>query len=326
MRIYTMLGLKDLQKTNHSISISLLMRDNLNKQYKIVVVILFLFVVGLVLSQLGLFRINSAIHGLEKDLTSSFSPVNQTTRQEITTVSQNFLYPSVTPTSIIFIYPAQVLNLREWKITLPFGRDKHPVEIRQPALARYKSIPWFSVSADGRAVQFRAPVSAVSTSGSNYPRSELREMENNGKTNASWSSMNGIHTLFIDEAITAVPTTKPHVVAGQIHDSSDDIIVIRLEMPYLYVNVGGENKSVLDSHYTLGKRFSVKFEVQNGQTNVYYNGKNTPSYTLLKNYSRAYFKAGAYTQSNCTRERLESLCNENNYGEVLVYQLSVTHR
>ena len=36
-----------------------------------------------------------------------------------------------------------------------------------------------------------------------------------------------------------------------------------------------------------------------------------------------YFKAGVYTQSNCTRERT---CAPENFGEVVIYRLTVTHQ
>ena len=151
-------------------------------------------------------------------------------------------------------------------------------------------------------------------------------MTSNGKEKASWSSTSGTHSLFLDQAITAVPQKKKHVVAGQIHDANDDVIVIRLDYPKLYINVDGDNKHILDSNYSLGKRFTVKFEVSNGQTKVYYNNSSDPSYTLDLNYSNAYFKAGAYPQSNCDREKSSSLCNNDNYGEVVVYQATVTHQ
>lgn len=231
---------------------------------------------------------------------------------------------SIPLTSESVKYPAQILNIANWKLTLPTGKSKKPTEIRQPELAKYINDPWFMINPSGEGVRFRAPVNGVTTSGSGYPRSELREMIDNGKNNASWSSTSGTHTMFLDEAITAVPIKKKHVVAGQIHDADDDVIVIRLEFPNLYVNVDGDNKYTLDSNYTLGKRFSVKFEVKDGKTNVYYNNSYEPVYVLDKSYSGAYFKAGAYTQSNCSKED-QSSCNSDNYGEVVIYQLSVTH-
>ncbi len=220
------------------------------------------------------------------------------------------------------LFPSQILDLTNWKLTIPDGSSEDPTEIKQPVLEKYKLDPWFVVQ-DG-AVRFRAPVNAVTTSGSNYPRSELREMKDSGKTNASWSSTSGTHTMTIDEAILAVPKTKKHVVAGQIHDADDDIVVIRLEFPKLYVNVDGKNVFTLDSNYTLGKKFNVKFVVNNGQNQIFYNGSTDPVYTFTKDYSGAYFKAGAYTQSNCSKEA-SSDCNSNNYGEVIINQLKVTH-
>jgi hypothetical protein len=220
------------------------------------------------------------------------------------------------------LYPAQVLNLTNWKVTIPIGEEESPTEIKQPALATYDINPWFIVGQDNTSVIFRAPVNAVTTSGSNYPRSELREMINQGSSNAAWSSTVGTHTMIIDQAITALPLAKPHVVAGQIHDASDDVLVIRLERKKLFVDVAGTTAYYLDTNYTLGKRFQVKIVASGGQTSVYYNGSTTSSYTLTKSYTSAYFKAGVYTQSNCTKE---TVCDASNYGEVVIYSVQVSH-
>lgn len=218
--------------------------------------------------------------------------------------------------------PSEILDITNWKLTLPTGSDEEPIEIKQPALNNFQIDPWFIVNTSSKGIQFRAPVNGVTTGGSNYPRSELREMSNNGKTNASWSSNSGTHEMIIDEAIMHVPKDKPHVVAGQIHDDSDDIIVVRLEYPNLYINVDGKNKFILDDNYKLGKRFTIQFIVNNDQTKMYYNKSKDPVYILNKNYSGAYFKAGVYTQSNCSKE---NICNNNNYGEVMIYNVQVSH-
>lgn len=233
--------------------------------------------------------------------------------------------PTSTQISSSGKFPSEVLDLTDWKITLPIGSSESPTEVKQPVLTNYELDPWFVVMPDGNGVRFRAPVNSVTTTGSNYPRSELREMTQDGKVKASWSSTSGTHTMFLDEAITAVPKTKKHVVAGQIHDAEDDIIVIRLEYPNLYVNVDGDNVVTLDKNYTLGKRFTMKFVAHDGKTDVYYNDSSKPVYTLSKDYSGGYFKAGAYTQSNCSREAA-SLCQDDNYGEVILYKATVTHQ
>ena len=238
--------------------------------------------------------------------------------------------PSAMPASLLspaqITYPSQVLNLTNWKITLSTGSSKNPTEIKQPELATYSIDPWFMIVEGDNGVRFRAAVNGATTGGSDYPRSELREMTHSGKINARWSSREGTHAMFLDQAITAVPKIKRDIVAGQIHDNNKDIIVIRLDYPNLHIRVDEKNLHTLDANYTLGKRFTIKFVVSDDRTKVYYNNSPNPVYTFNKKYSDAYFKAGAYTQSNCSREGSPSLCDDGNFGEVIVYQATVTHR
>lgn len=252
------------------------------------------------------------------DTWTSPTPTPTPTPMPIATPS----FKDVTPPAI---FPSQILDLRNWKITLPTGENETPSEIKQPQLSDFAQDPWFVSIPAQNAVRFRASVNGITTSGSNYPRSELREMTNNGRDKASWSSTSGTHSMIIDQAITALPDKKDQIVAGQIHDADNDIIVIRLERKNLYVNANGENVATLSSNYLLGTRFTVKFLVRNGKTSIYYNGNQTPSYTLTKDFEGAYFKAGAYTQSNCSKE-VASNCNDQNYGEVVIFKLSVSHQ
>jgi hypothetical protein len=219
--------------------------------------------------------------------------------------------------------PAELLELTNWKVTLPIGS---PTEIKQPELATYAIDPWFRVNSKCTGVRFRAHTSGSTTSGSGYPRSELREMTNGGKTKASWSTTSGTHRMYIDQAITAVPKGKKHVVAGQIHDGSDDVIVIRLEYPKLFVDINGKAGPTLDSSYTLGKRFQVEFVATGGTIRIYYNGASTPAHTHTQSAFGCYFKAGVYTQSNCSRESSHGTsCGTDNFGEVEIYDLWVQH-
>ena len=55
-----------------------------------------------------------------------------------------------------------------------------------------------------------------------------------------------------------------------------------------------------------------------GVAQAYYNGQLQA--TLAKDFSDAYFKAGAYTQANCERA---APCTSDNYGETVIYQLAV---
>lgn len=247
-------------------------------------------------------------------------------KSEIRTEPTVFQSPiSITGSKSPSTQPPNALDLTNWKLTLPTGSPEDPIEIMQPKLDNFELNPWFVALPESRAIRFRAAVNGITTDGSDYPRTELREMTDS-ETKASWSSENGKHSLYIDQAITAVPSTKQDVVAGQIHDDERDIIAIRLDYPVLHIRINGTNVRTLDANYTLGKRFNIRFEVNDNQTNVYYNNSTEPVYTLSKNYSGAYFKAGVYTQSNCDKEKIQSLCTDNNYGEVVIYRIEISHQ
>jgi hypothetical protein len=215
--------------------------------------------------------------------------------------------------------PADVLDLTNWKLTLPTGSAGSPTEIKQPALASYTNSPYFVVAGDG--VQFRAPVNGVTTSGSSNPRSELREMANNGTSNASWSSTSGTHTLVVRESFDVLPSVKPHLVGAQIHDADDDVTVFRLEGSSLYVTNGDTtHHKLVTSSYVLGTVYEAKFVVTGGKVKAYYNG--VLQTTISKSFSGAYFKAGAYTQANCSNS---SPCAATNYGQTTLHSLAVSH-
>lgn len=226
--------------------------------------------------------------------------------------------PAVTPTPPP-ITPSSVLKLTNWKLTLPVNtsHEGDPDEISQPELATYSS-EYFQLTAAKNGVIFRAHAGGATTSNSGYPRSELREMTNGGKTKASWSNANGTHTLTIRQAITHVPVVKPEVVAAQIHDASDDVIMIRLEGAHLFVESGGENVGTLNAAYALGEPYTVKIDASGGRVKVAYNGELKVD--IPKSGSGWYFKAGCYTQSNPKRGE-----DPNAYGEVIIYSLAVTH-
>lgn len=215
--------------------------------------------------------------------------------------------------------PAELLELTAWKLTLPTGRDEQPHEVLQPELATFEQAPQFWLDGEIPAVVFRAEAGGVTTSGSSYPRSELREMTADGEDEASWSTSEGRHVMTIRQAITALPPGKPHVVAGQIHDAEDDLVMIRLEGEHLFVEGGGDELGDLDPAYALGTVFTVQIVADSGTIDVYYDDLETPAVTVLRDAEGCYFKAGAYTQSNLDYDEADA------YGEVAIYELEVEH-
>ena len=217
--------------------------------------------------------------------------------------------------------PSDFLNLTNWKLTLPVdtSRAGSPDEITQTALDSFQDPDYFRVNSTLNGVVFTAPCSGATTSGSGYARSELREMINNGIDKASWSTTSGTHTMEITEAITHLPVVKPHVVAGQIHGSGDDVVVFRLEGTKLFIDENGKTGPILTSNYHVGDVFTVKFVASNGGVACYYNGQYIFTYPVSA--SGCYFKAGCYTQSNTSKGDAPTA-----YGQVVIYRLAVSHQ
>lgn len=220
--------------------------------------------------------------------------------------------------------PGKVLNLTNWKITIPTSTKPNGVadDVKQPQLDTYTS-EFFFTDKTNTAVTFKAFVDGATTKGSNFPRSELREMINNGKDQASWSSSSGTHTLFIDQRVIHLPDVRDQIVIGQIHDADEYVIFYRLEGRKLLVSVNHDEVKTLDANYKLGTRFNVKFVVSNNQTQCYYNGDL--KYTYNGSFSGAYFKAGVYVQSSNRGKKKTDGELPTAYGAVEIFNTWVKH-
>jgi hypothetical protein len=215
--------------------------------------------------------------------------------------------------------PDTILDLSRWKLTLPTGSAHRPMQILPLDLGQMLGSPFFQTNPTCNGVVFRAPVTGVTTPGSHYPRSELREMADESAP-AAWSSTVGTHWLVVYEAFTALPRGKPELVGAQVHDATEDISVFRLEGTHLWITNGNNpHYQLITDHYELGTIFAAGYLVANGQIGAYYNGKLVAQ--INRAFSNAYFKAGAYTQANCTN----APCDPNNFGETVIYALTTGH-
>jgi hypothetical protein len=226
------------------------------------------------------------------------------------------------------IYPSNILNLTNWKVTLPIDdngmQTGSAIEIDQPQLDTFSINPYFMDDSDYSGVIFNANCGGATTSGSGYPRSELREMTDNGSELASWASSDETSIMEIDQAVTHLPVVKPQIVVGQIHGPSDDIITFRLEGSHLFMDHNGTEGTTLDNNYVLGTRFKAKFVVSNNEVQSYYNGVLMETYPIT--FTGAYFKAGAYVQSSCKGSNKVSGESCDAYGEVVIYNVTISHQ
>lgn len=218
--------------------------------------------------------------------------------------------------------PSRVLDLSSWMLTLPVdtSRPGTPDEIKQPSLARFADEHWFFVTSEGDAVMFRAHCGGATTKGSSFPRCELREMSEDGRRRAAWSTDDATpHVMTMTVAITKTPSVKPHVVCAQIHDAHDDLMMVRLEGRKLFVERNATGDVMLDEHYRLGMPFELTIQAHKGRVVVWYNGEQKMDWPVSR--KGCYFKAGCYTQSNVAKgDAAES------YGEVAISRLRLARR
>jgi poly(beta-D-mannuronate) lyase len=223
--------------------------------------------------------------------------------------------PADQPTGDVAV-PSDLVDLKNWYLTLPTGADGNPDTVQPAELAGYTST-YFQLNEERDGVVFTAPVDGVTTKNSSYPRSELREME--GTDEASWSNASGTHMLRATEAVTELPRAKPELVTAQIHGGDDDVMQIRLEGTHMMVRYDDGAKQVtLDPNYRLGTPYDIEIVAADNAVRVRYNGEQKADLPLSG--STWYFKAGAYVQSNPSKGDTAAAA-----GQVIIYSLEVDH-
>jgi Alginate lyase len=243
--------------------------------------------------------------------------------------------PSQTATSDLKS-PSGRLDLSHWNLTLPTGTAHHPVVISTSSLLAGYSSQYFYTGKDG-AINFWVPVTGVSTRGSRFPRSELRETRRDGSL-YNWNVKDGTAALNATLAVQAVPSTGK-VVIGQIHDNGAHHVRNEplLKLVYEYDASRGTGRLVAQvrptphSHgskdYTvatnvkLGAQFSYQMQLQPDLTlSVQVNGVTAYSASIDAGWQTQglYFKAGAYVQDH--------VGPSTEGAHVAFYALTVSHR
>ncbi|MDF1859384.1 MAG: polysaccharide lyase family 7 protein [Verrucomicrobiales bacterium] len=219
-------------------------------------------------------------------------------------------------------HAGDVFSLDIWKLTIPMDDDGDGVadEVTQPTLRLFEDPDFFFLSEKKDSIVFRTPAGGATTKTSSYPRSELREMKKGGTEKVSWGTNDGkIHNLTVEVAINAIPPKKPHVVCVQIHDSEDDLLMVRLEGKKLFLERNGAEDVMLNDEYELGSFFNLMIIADNGRIRALYEGKQIMEWKIEKD--EIYFKAGCYLQSNT-----EKGDQPDAFGEVEIRKLFVTHK
>ncbi len=229
------------------------------------------------------------------------------------------------------VAPGGNFDLSVWELQEPVGAVGSPTIIKPAALVGpngYRDA-YFSTDPTDGAMTFWDPENGVTTPNSNYPRSELRELNADG-SEANWAPL-GTNTLSATLAVTQVPD---HVCVGQIHCGTPlqaGVAATTKPLLELYYYANGDIKLGIEkdpsggqtsypiANVPLGTRFSYVIQLLGDGTLVLTLDGIAHTFTMPTAFGGygEYFKAGNYDQSSGT---------DPNVGAVVkFYALSVTH-
>lgn len=208
--------------------------------------------------------------------------------------------------------PSDHFDLSHWKLTLPTSTsgttDGRPEEIPPEKLSAGYSSDRFFYSGTNEEMVFWCPVNGVTTKGTDYPRTELREMIDPGDDNVCWAAP-GTHVLDVRCRVSEVPSSQK-VVIGQIHGYSGKARPLiklqffkgRIEALVKESPTKGKDLKLTFPEVGLDKDFDYEIQLHDGLLNVSVNGSMQSIKVFEKDPEWAqqtlYFKVGAYVQDN----------------------------
>jgi hypothetical protein len=137
-------------------------------------------------------------------------------------------------------FPADVIDRRSWKVTLPIRDSDKVLEVKRVRAghlqARFVLL--------GQRRQDRHPVSGVAPRGTTANRRILAASFvrcARMATRRKLSIADGTRSMEVRGGVNRLTKVKPHVVIGQIHGGSDDVTVWRVEGKKLFITKGDDS-------------------------------------------------------------------------------------
>jgi len=218
----------------------------------------------------------------------------------------------------LFANTAQAdINYNQWKLTLPIDKNGltigEAIEVKK--LDQSSSFPPYFTQENGN-ITFAAPAEGATTSGSHYPRSELREMDLKTGKEIAWKPKQGgnlLATLAVNDLPIKTNGGAGRIVIGQIHGKSNELCRLYYDKGVLYFHddKSGSKKKEVEFKLLNDKGqtttiqpdeiFDYNINVSKNILTVKANYKGVeykasePVGSYFKNDS-LYFKAGVYVQ------------------------------
>jgi len=223
-------------------------------------------------------------------------------------------------------------DLKDWKLqTINTVNNTFKEITASNLVAGYFSDLFYSNPSDGSMV-FKVPSNGGTTSGSDYPRCELRQMT----AGANWAIKDATeHYLYAECKVTQVANAKPQIIIGQIHGSEANSEMIKLRWSgykagKCFVEARFEKNDLTKTEYgvtlanslSLGDLIKYSITMKSGKITVTVNGTSasqTYTSTFFGTTDAYYFKAGNYLQYNNQTVPDPTLI----YGQTQFYKLSL---
>lgn len=202
--------------------------------------------------------------------------------------------------------PRSVLS--QWKLHLPTGSAGNIDEVESAALVAGYESAWFMPTADGLGFRFVTPVDGVTTSGSTFPRDELREVDSGGAI-AGWTPADNVTRTWQGiYRVNHLPAGDRETTMFQLHNGDTEVTTIRTTETAGGIRLAARKNGItltpyFETDYQYGTDIPIKIEI-NTRVKISYNG------TLVHDYPFSdldvgpggvfYLKAGNYLQVNST--------------------------
>jgi hypothetical protein len=192
--------------------------------------------------------------------------------------------------------PGQNFNLSKFKLQLPVAHGNGVVEIPAAQLPTYTSEYFYTDKTTG-AMVFWVPTDGAHTSGSKFPRTELRQT-------TDFNISTGSTSLAVTVAVLQTPK-RNNVVIGQLKGENEQPIELRWIDGDIVASVKTSYKQTKPENLTLvtglkeGRKFNYTMALQRGVVTITVNG-SSKKVTFDKDWDadKVYWKFGNYCQDN----------------------------
>lgn len=273
---------------------------------------------------------SSATSSSAATTTSSTSSVATSSRSSkgASSVASSSANPKGVPADL-----SDVQFLKNWKITLPISftdNSNKATEIEHPAIKTYSHPDYFKLGTNGNSIVLKAIAGGARTSiKTAYPRSELREMKSDGRSDAAWNCTSTSNGMSIRQRLlTTTKTNSPNATIAQIHDAKNDNMMVKYSGPdngangisdtgVIEARFNNDTTTILlDPAYKLGDEHTIdvtntpsgmRVVYKNLRTGVSKDTRNSNSgkdIEMVGVLGSCFYKAGLYIQTCSTIDYL----------------------